>query len=79
MTFGETIRNERIKRGFTIQHLADNMEVGNSYVRQYESGARSPKIDTIVKFGKGLGMTKRDIRRLVNAQVEEIIAEGESK
>lgn len=39
MTFGQMIRNERIRRGLTIQTLADNMGVGNSYIRQYECEA----------------------------------------
>jgi len=78
MTFGETIKSERIRRGLTIQALANKMGVGNSYVRQYETEARQPKIETIVRFGEGLGMSKRELKKLVNSQIEEALGGGKN-
>lgn len=76
MTFGQMIRNERLSRGLSIKALATKMGVGTSYVRQYECEARQPKIETIIKFGAGLGMSKREMKKLISTQVEEAIAEG---
>lgn len=51
--FPERIRALRMKKGWTMQHLADQMGKGKSTIAGYEAGQRNPKakdLDLIAKL-----------------------------
>ena len=66
MTFGEKIREERLKAGLTQQQLADRLKVGNNQISQWETGKRKPKLLTLRKIAKAIGIPAGDMLRGVN-------------
>jgi transcriptional regulator with XRE-family HTH domain len=51
---GSHIMAERVGRGLTQQQLADVVGVTRASICRYESGKRTPKIDTLQKIAKAL-------------------------
>ena len=45
---GENIKQARKKRGYTQKELAELCEFATITLRQYESGKRNPKIETVL-------------------------------
>lgn len=54
MSVGENIRKIRIERGLSIRKLAAMVNVGESYIRAYETGKRNPKIQSLEAIAKAL-------------------------
>ena len=61
MTIGEKIRNKRKELGITQKELAAIMNVGQSYISQYENDYLSPGFDTLEKFASGIGCSVADL------------------
>lgn len=57
MTVAENIKRIRKERGFTQKQLAEKCGMTESTLRQYEIGYRNPKIETLHKIAKGLGVS----------------------
>lgn len=47
MTFGENLRNLRVKRGLSQEELAKLLHMGRSAISMYESGQREPKFEVL--------------------------------
>ena len=56
-TVGQRIRKSRIKKGMSIQELADKLERDYSFVVKYEKDVRAPKDDLLEKIGDILGVS----------------------
>mgnify|MGYP001183752447 CR=1 FL=1 len=54
---GRRIRDERKKRNYTQEQLAELVGVSDAYIGQIERGERSPTLETLVKIGNRLGVT----------------------
>ena len=50
MFFGQQLNAIRKDRNFTAQYMADKLNITLRSYRMYESGNRSPSIDTLVKI-----------------------------
>ena len=48
MTFGKTLRETRMKRGFTQQALSDAIGVALRSYQCYEQGTREPSLELLV-------------------------------
>lgn len=59
-TFGEKLKEERLKKGISQKELGERMGVSQAMIAQYENGKRTPKQDTIMKICKSLDMNIRD-------------------
>lgn len=57
MTVAENIKRIRIARGITQKQLGERCGMSESTLRQYEIGYRNPKIETLHKIAKGLGVS----------------------
>lgn len=57
MTTGEKIKQARKKAGLTQKELSAALGVTESFISQYESGKRRPKLTTLGKIAKALGTT----------------------
>lgn len=68
MTIGENIKRIRKEKGLTQKQLGDLCQMADSAVRRYELGKSTPKIQTLHKIAKGLGVP-------VQALVEQCGAE----
>lgn len=59
--FGESVRQQRGKRGWTQEDLAEHADIHRSYVAALESGQRNPTLDVIVKIASGLHISVADL------------------
>lgn len=56
-TFGRNIREIRIRKGMSMQKLADRSGIRLNVISDYEAGIRSnPTLATITKLAEGLGV-----------------------
>ena len=51
---GENIKRVRGKKGMTQKELAEKCNLATITIRQYESGKREPKTETLYKIAKAL-------------------------
>ena len=73
LAFGERLHAERLAAGLTQQRLAELAEMDPAEISRYEKGARSPRLDTVVRLASALGV--RPGRLVDPPEVAEISAE----
>lgn len=56
MNIGERIREYRKKAGLSQKELGQKLDVSQQHIAQYESGKRTPKLDTIQKIADALSI-----------------------
>lgn len=56
MTIGENIRKYRKMQGLTQKQLANLAELNEVTIRSYENGKYKPKLETLRKISKALGV-----------------------
>lgn len=60
-TFGDNVRRERVRRGLTLAALAAAAEIQDSEIGRLERGQRDPRLTTILRLAKGLGITPGEL------------------
>ncbi|MBK5228791.1 MAG: helix-turn-helix transcriptional regulator [Actinobacteria bacterium] len=53
---GELIKEARLRAGLTQQELADRMGSSQSVIVRWESGQRSPTVETLVRAARASGL-----------------------
>ncbi|MEV2908679.1 helix-turn-helix transcriptional regulator [Paenibacillus larvae] len=66
--FGENMKRVRIEHGLSRKSVAESLEVPYSSLSNWESGAREPDLETLVKISKCLGVS---INRLLSVELSE--------
>lgn len=61
MNTGENIKKIRKEKGLTQRELGELSGISQKQIGLYEQGKRNPKIETLEKIAKGLGVDKYDI------------------
>lgn len=61
MTIGEKIKGVREQKGLTQKALGELCGVSDTVIRHYEKSLRIPKISTLNKISKGLGVSPIDL------------------
>lgn len=61
MNTGENIRKIRKEKGLTQRELGELSGISQKQIGLYEQGKRNPKLETLEKIAKGLGVDKYDI------------------
>lgn len=56
IAFGERIRQLRLKHGWTQERLAEEAELNSVQVSHIERGANEPKLTTIIRLARALGV-----------------------
>lgn len=56
MDFGERVRELRLRRGWTQERLAEEAELNAVQVSHIERGANEPKLTTIIRLARALGV-----------------------
>jgi transcriptional regulator with XRE-family HTH domain len=56
MTVGENIKKVRISKHLTQKEVATRCGMADSAIRKYESGKQTPKLDTLRRIAKALGV-----------------------
>lgn len=76
MTVGQNIRAIRKERGLTQNQLGELCGIKEANIRKYELGKANPKIETIEKIAKALGVSivrlKEDLTWAEHQNTEEI-------
>jgi len=67
-TFGETIKQLRIKKDLSQKDLASMLGICNTTLSQYEKNKRAPKFETLLKLADILGVSTD---YLLNANTEQ--------
>lgn len=66
MVFGHVLKEERLKKGFTQQQLADFSGMDRAYISELERGLLMPSLETLFKLSTELGLKPQDfVERLV--------------
>ena len=88
----QRIKDARKKAGMTQQELADSSGISFSVISQYENGRRNPKIETLSKIAKAIGIPVYELwspvddiisdintfaDKIKHETVEDMIKEGE--
>lgn len=62
MTIGEIIRNYRQKKGWSMQNLADNINITSGYISDIENNKRKtpPTNETLLKISNALGLSEQE-------------------
>lgn len=61
MTIGQSIKNARLNAGLTQKQLAEKSGIATITLQQYERDVREPKLDTIAKIARALGLFANDL------------------
>lgn len=56
VAFGERVRALRLKHGWTQERLAEEAELNSVQVSHIERGANEPKLTTIIRLARALGV-----------------------
>jgi len=51
---GENIRERRLKKGMTLNELANSSQLDEKNIQRIESGKRFPMVPTVLKIAKAL-------------------------
>ena len=55
-TIGKKVRQERLKRGWTQEELAEKIDMNSSFVGQVERGLKAASFDTLERLSRIFGM-----------------------
>lgn len=61
LTFGRRLREERLKRGMTLEDLAEASGLTWSYIAQIEVGRRNVAVDNMHRLALGVGVALREL------------------
>ena len=61
MTIGEKIRKARTDAKMTQKELAEKCGMADSAIRKYESGKITPKLDTLARIARAMGLYAADL------------------
>jgi transcriptional regulator with XRE-family HTH domain len=54
--FGENMRRHRVKAGLTQRQVAKRSGLHKAEISRLENGLRNPRLDTIVRVARGIGV-----------------------
>jgi transcriptional regulator with XRE-family HTH domain len=63
IAFGKRVRELRETKGWTLEVLAETAKMNELQVGHIERGASDPKLSTMVKLAKALGITISELLR----------------
>lgn len=70
-TFGEQLRQLRLRRRLTQQEIADRLGLSSPYIAQMESGFKPPPPQTLVEKISGILQVRPDEKRLFFESAEK--------
>jgi len=76
MAFGERLKTERIKKGWTQDELAEKLYVSRQSVSKWENGANYPNIEILLKLSDLFGVTVDELLRSDAELEKQVIRDG---
>ena len=61
VVLGETIREERMRAGFTIERLAEKADLHPNYLGRVERGEEHASVSALIRIAKALGIRVREL------------------
>ncbi|KKL04559.1 hypothetical protein LCGC14_2614840 [marine sediment metagenome] len=61
--FAENLRRHRLRAGLSQEKLGDRCDLHRTEVGLLERGERRPRLDTIARLARGLGVTPAQLMR----------------
>jgi len=58
---GDRLRRLRLSQGLTMRELAQRAKIGHDLISRFESGWRSPNIETVYRLQRGLQCSWREL------------------
>jgi transcriptional regulator with XRE-family HTH domain len=74
--FGERLKKEREKRGWSQTELAEKMHVSRQSVSKWETGKNYPSIEVIIRLSDLFGMTIDEMLRSDEGLKEKVIRDS---
>ncbi len=65
LALADNLRQRRVKRGMTQTQLAKRLESSQSRVAKMEAGDRSVSLDLLVRSLLAVGMTRRELAKVI--------------
>ena len=62
---GKTIRDERIKRGFSQEDLAEKANLTRNYIGQIEHAEKRIHLETLAKIARAMRLRVSDLTRKI--------------
>lgn len=59
--FGAHVKRLRKQKGYSQDKFADVADLSQAYLSSVERGIANPRLDTVKKIAKGLGLTMPDL------------------
>ncbi|MBO7746844.1 helix-turn-helix transcriptional regulator [Paenibacillus sp. MWE-103] len=76
MVFGEKLKGERAKRGWSQEELAEKLFVSRQSVSKWENGQNYPGIDILIRISDLFGVTIDELLRSDGALTRKVIEDG---
>lgn len=76
MIFGEKIKSERKRRGWSQEELAEKLYVSRQSVSKWENGQHYPSIETIIKTSDLFGITIDELLRSDEELTKKVISDS---
>ena len=76
MSFGEKLKKEREKKGWSQEYLATQIHVSRQSVSKWETGKNYPSIEVIIELSDLFGITIDELLRSDGALKEKIIQDS---
>ena len=73
VTFGSSIKNQRIVLGLTQRELAGELGVKASYISYLEKDQRRPSITVLNRLGEVLGLARSELLMLAYPETREMV------
>ncbi|RED56004.1 DNA-binding XRE family transcriptional regulator [Cohnella lupini] len=76
MEFGEKLKSERTKRGWSQEELAEKLFVSRQSVSKWENSQNYPSIEIIIKISDLFGVTIDELLRSDEGLTKKVIQDG---
>ncbi|AFC29242.1 XRE family transcriptional regulator [Paenibacillus mucilaginosus 3016] len=76
--FGEKLKTERGKKGWTQEELAEKLFVSRQSVSKWENGQNYPSIEIIIKISDLFGLTIDELLRSDEELTKQVIKEKQA-
>ncbi|ANE46470.1 XRE family transcriptional regulator [Paenibacillus swuensis] len=76
MIFGEKLKTERTKKGWTQEEFAEKLFVSRQSVSKWENGQNYPSIEMVIKISDMLGLTIDELLRSDEELTRQVIKES---
>jgi len=79
MSFGDRLKKEREKRGWSQVYLAEKIHVSRQSVSKWETGKNYPSIEVIIDLSDLFGITIDELLRSDDELKEKVIQDSKQK